>query len=110
MEQTKLSKLQRWILIASYEKIEHLEPIPWEMWRKVWATHLLPREEIVIDYFKLPTYGKVTYFGYGQEPKIIAHIDLKAAGPASHSANASMSRALHRLMRRGLLIASVNLS
>ena len=100
--EAKLSKLQRWILVAAYQKVEHLEPLTpyglyWEKREEVKYKNTLTRHEILMGYFKLPD----------RKPRSWPHariIDRKAVGYATfNKANASMTRALRRLVQRGLL-------
>jgi hypothetical protein len=127
MNQAKLSKLQKWILLAAYQKIEHLEPsnaykyLPFDYstefkkpigeFAKIHGTWLkergpnreLSRHEILMRYFDLPE----------REPRGYPHkpiIDRRGRHQAFNSASASLSRAVTRLRQRGLVHSYFDIS
>ena len=129
MNQAKLSKLQRWILLAAYEKIEHpkspksSEPPPRErtlccgsfgaQWG--WIDQRTHSEAIKEWRSRRGPESKLTrhevimrYYGFSERgPRCWPHsqpiIDRRGRREAFNAANASLSRALKRLAERRLV-------
>jgi hypothetical protein len=125
MNLTRLSKLQKWIPLAAYDKIEHPEspktdePPPRERtltfngwgwidqrthsreiaeWRmRRGPERELNRHEVLMRYFGFAERGPRAW------PNKSPIIDRRGKHAAFNAANASLSRALKRLTERGLL-------
>jgi hypothetical protein len=105
MSQTKLSHLQRWILLSAYEGIVATgieEPTkkkvsPWRSYRMAKNVHLL-RADVFQGYFKLPLRGRSLY---EPDPPFLV-LDGRENQKKANAARSSLTRALRRLRKRGL--------
>jgi hypothetical protein len=129
MNQTKLSKLQKWVLLAAYEKIEHpVSPMSSELppsertlfvgffgasWGwidpkthneaiKEWRSRRGPESKLTRHEVIMRYYG-FPERGPRSWPRNQPIIDRRGRQAAFNVANASLSRALKRLAERGLV-------
>ena len=104
MSEVKLSRLQRWILVAAYQEILKAgtdQPTkkkigPWTLSRST-NVHLL-RVDVFRDYFKLPVRGR-SRWDSASALVLDGSADLKKA----NAARSSLSRAMRRLRERALV-------
>jgi hypothetical protein len=103
MSEVKLSRLQRWILVAAYQEILKAgtdQPTkkkvgPWTLSHST-AVHLL-RVDVFRDYFKLPLRGRSLW---DSNPPFLV-LDGRENLKKANAARSSLSRAIRRLRDRG---------